>query len=98
MIGTIRTLNRCLDDAIAGAVTEHARGQQVTRDGTSSELRNLTNRALAAFEVMQTGTIGISGTTGTLVLDSLTKIRDLLDRPVPGAAGKDAGAKSSKPH
>ena len=93
-----RTLNRCLDDAIAGAVTEHARGQQVSRDGQSNEVRDLTNKAIAAFEVLQTGTIGIGGTTGTLVLSSLMKIRELINRPAPGAAGKDAGAKSSKLH
>src|SRR5687768_6502919 len=30
-----RTLNRCLDDAIAGAPTQHAADQQDNRDGTS---------------------------------------------------------------
>ena len=42
-IGTddFRTMNRCLDDAIASAVTEHARGQTVDgRGGESDELRN----------------------------------------------------------
>ena len=34
-----RTLNRCLDDAIAGAVTEFSRAQDVTRDGESHEMR-----------------------------------------------------------
>jgi hypothetical protein len=77
-----RTLNRCLDDAIAGAVTEHARGQQITLDGQTDELRHLTNTAIAAFEVLQTGTVGIAGRTGTLVRDSLMEIRTLIDRPV----------------
>ena len=77
-----RTLNRCLDDAIASAVTEHARGQQVTRDGQSDELQHLTNTAIAAFEVLQTGTVGATGTTGALVHRSLMGIRALIDRPV----------------
>jgi hypothetical protein len=77
-----RTLNRCLDDAIAGAVTEHARGQQVTRDGQSDELRNLIDTAITAFEVLQTGTVGIGGTTGALLYRSLLGIRALVDRPV----------------
>ena len=77
-----RTLNRCLDDAIAGAVTEHARGQQVTRDGQSDELLNLINTAITAFEVLQTGTVGVGGTTGALVSRSLMEIRALIDRPV----------------
>jgi hypothetical protein len=32
-----RTLNRCLDDAIAGAVTEYAGEQDVTRDGEARD-------------------------------------------------------------
>ena len=76
-----RTLNRCLDDAIAGAVTEHAREQQVGRDGQSNEMRNLINAAITAFEVIQTGTVGVGGTTGTLVQRSLIGLRALIDRP-----------------
>ena len=34
-----RTLNRCLDDAIAGAVTEYAHGQDVIRFGASQQLQ-----------------------------------------------------------
>jgi hypothetical protein len=75
-----RTLNRCLDDAIAGAVTEHARGHEVTRAGESQELRSLTNTAISAFEVIQTGTVGVAGTTGALVYNSLIGIRALMDR------------------
>jgi hypothetical protein len=82
-IDDFRTLNRCLDDAIAGAVTEHARGQQITRDGQSDDLRHLTNTAITAFEVLQSGTVGVGGTTGALVLRSLMGIRALIDRPVP---------------
>lgn len=60
------TLNRCLDDAIAGAVTEYGREQnQSTLDGETAhgsarlgflahELRNLTNAAIVAFEVLKT--------------------------------------------
>ena len=76
-----RTLNRCLDDAIAGAVTEYSRGQQVTRDGQSNEMRNLINAAITAFEVIQTGTVGVGGTTGALVQRSLMGIRAIIDRP-----------------
>jgi hypothetical protein len=36
-----RTLNRCLDDAIAGAVTEFAREQDIGRDADTSELWSL---------------------------------------------------------
>lgn len=55
-----RVLNRCLDDAIAGAVTEYGRGRnQSTVDGEAEragflahELRNLLNTAILAFEVL----------------------------------------------
>jgi hypothetical protein len=82
-----RTLNRCLDDAIAGAVTEYARAQDVARNGESDELRSLTNTAITAFEVLQTGSVGIAGRTGGLVLRSLLGIRALMDRPVAKIAG-----------
>jgi hypothetical protein len=77
-----RTLNRCLDDAIAGAVTEYSSGQQVTRDGHSDEMRRWINTAITAFEVLQSGRVGIGGTTGHLLAMSLTKVRALIDRPV----------------
>jgi hypothetical protein len=81
-----RTLNRCLDNAIAGAVTEYARVQEVTRDGESDELRSLTNTAITAFEVLQTGGVGIAGRTGALVHRSLLGIRSLIDRPLGAIA------------
>ena len=73
-----RTLNRCLDDAIAGAVTEFTRGEVVTRDAKANQLRNLTNTAITAFEVLQIGSVGVGGTTGSLVHGNLMKIRALL--------------------
>src|SRR5690242_16098115 len=68
-----RTLNRCLDDAIAGAVTEYGRERnQSGIDGESArgserlgffahELRNLMNTSLLAFEVLKTGNVGVGG-------------------------------------
>ena len=78
-----RTLNRCLDDAIAGAVSEYAHEQDVTRYGASQQLQRLTNTAITAFEVLRTGRVGVGGSTGTVVLHSLMAIRDaLVDRPL----------------
>jgi hypothetical protein len=77
-----RTLNRCLDDAIAGAVTEFSRGREVNRNGDAHELRNLTNTAITAFEVLQEGNVGVGGSTGALVHRSLIAIRALVD-PAP---------------
>ncbi len=76
-----RTLNRCLDNAIAGAVTEYAREQEVARDGESNEVRNLVDTAITAFEVLQTGSVGVAGRTGGLVHRSLMALRSRMDRP-----------------
>jgi len=85
-------LNRCLDDAIAGAVTEYGRGRnQFTLDGETArgserfgffahELRNLTNTAILAFEVLQKGDVGVAGSTATVLYRSLMGARDLIGR------------------
>jgi hypothetical protein len=79
-----RTLNRCLDDAIAGAVTEYAHAQAAGRDGEEAELRILVNVAIAAFEVLQHGTIGVAGATGVLLHRSLTAIRAVVNHSPGG--------------
>jgi hypothetical protein len=83
-----RTLNRCLDDAIAGAVTEYAHEQDVTRDGESHELQKLTNTAITGFEAIRTGKVGVAGSTGAVVLRSLMGIRAALVDRKPAAAAK----------
>src|SRR4029450_10521825 len=91
-IGTddFRTLNRCLDDAIAGAVTEFGRGRnQSTLDGETArgnerlgflahELRNLRNTSLLAFDVLKTGDVGVGGSTGKVLHRNLVGARDLI--------------------
>ena len=87
-----RTLNRCLDDAIAGAVTEYGRERtQSGIDGESArgserlgffahELRNLMNTAIMAFEVLRTGNVGVAGSTGAVLHRSLMASRALISR------------------
>lgn len=87
-----RTLNRCLDDAIAGAVTEYARERhQCGIDGESArgserlgffahELRNLMNTAIMAFEVLKTGNVGVTGSTGTVLHRTLMASHALVTR------------------
>ena len=86
------TLNRCLDDAIAGAVTEFGRGRnQSTLDGADArgherlgflthELRNLLNTSILAFDVLQAGEIGVGGSTGKVLRRNLLGARDLINR------------------
>ncbi len=87
-----RTLNRCLDEAIAGAVTEYGREQnQTTLDGEAAreterlgflahELRNLVNTAIFAFEALKTGNVGIAGSTGAVLQRSLLGLQVLIGR------------------
>jgi len=91
--GDFRMLNRCLDDAIAGAVTQYARerNQSAVDEETARvserlglmghEMRNLLNTAIIAFEVLKSGNVGAGGTTGAVVERSLTAARELLSRP-----------------
>ena len=87
-----RTLNACLDDAIAGAVTQFGRGRnqgtidvEAVRDNErfaffAHEMRNLLHTAMIAFEVVKTGNVGISGSTGAVLHRSLAGARDLIAR------------------
>src|SRR5580765_7219211 len=87
-----RTLNRCLDEAIASAVTIYEReSQQAHSDKAQDrdhermaflvhELRNLVNTALAAFEVLKSGNVGAGGSTGRVLNRSLIGLRDLVTR------------------
>ena len=86
-----RMLNRCLDEAIAGAVGEYGRANQSDVDGETArgsqrlgyfahELRNLTNTAILAFEVLKTGNVGVAGSTGAVLQRSLVGLRALIGR------------------
>ena len=83
-----KTLNRCLDDAIAQAVTEFARQRDtsVADHGTERqaffvhELRNRLGNAMLAYEILKTGTVGIGGSTGGILGKNLVALRDLIDR------------------
>jgi len=86
-----RTLNRCLDDAIAGAVTEFGRGNEAAESAESArenerlgflahEIRNLVGTATLAFEVLRTGDVGVGGSTGSVLQRSLSGLRDLTNR------------------
>jgi signal transduction histidine kinase len=81
------TLNRCLDTAIAEAVTEHARltatsraTDEVERSGQlAHEIRDMLHTALFAFEALKRGTVAINGSTGAVLGRSLMGLRDLVD-------------------
>jgi signal transduction histidine kinase len=83
-----RTLNLCLDDAIAAAVTTYARQREYTiaDQGTerlgvlAHEMRNLLNTATLAFESIKTGLVAVGGSTGLLHERCLVGLSGLIDR------------------
>jgi signal transduction histidine kinase len=83
-----RVFNRCLDDAIAGAVTafQDQREVEIAYEGTerigvlAHEMRNLLNTAILSFEVLTKGMVGIRGSTGTIHARSLADLRLLVER------------------
>ncbi len=80
-------LNRCLDAAIAEAVTEHARitaesraTEEIERSGRlAHEIRDILNTAVLAFHTLKRGTVAINGSTGTILGRSLMALRSLVD-------------------
>jgi len=83
-----KTLNRCLDDAIAQAVTEYSRARErsigeveVQRLGfLAHELRNHLQTASLSFEILRSGSLTINGSTGGVLGRSLAGLSDLVDR------------------
>lgn len=83
------TFNRCLDDAIAQAVTEYERQRDRTGGGgpgtaklgfLAHEMRNLLTTSMLTFEAVAKGTVGVQGSTGNLLGRSLRRMRTLIDR------------------
>jgi signal transduction histidine kinase len=80
--------NRCLDDAIAGAVTAFAdqREHDVAYEGTerlgflAHELRNLLTTAILSFDVIKKGMVGLGGSTGAIHSRSLSGLRAVVER------------------
>ena len=89
-----RTLNRCLDNAIAHAVTAFGRAHQILLSEQaetlqqhlthfSEEQQRLVYIATQAYSAIKTGNIGLSGATGTLLVHALTELGTLADRTFP---------------
>jgi signal transduction histidine kinase len=90
-VDEFRTFNRCLDNAIAGAVTEYARYTALSSDNAvqalnsrlapfAHELRNYLHSAILAVSAIKTGNVGISGATGAVLDRSLLGMDNLIDR------------------
>jgi len=81
-------LNQCLDVAIAGAVTEYQKirdAQEVSREDKhlgilTHEMRNALTSALISFDLVKRGTVGVAGSTGRVLEQSLKRMQELIDR------------------
>jgi signal transduction histidine kinase len=81
-------LNRCLDVAIAGAVTEyqsvhntHEKGLQIKHLGfLAHELRNSLSIVTTSLQLIQRGTVGFGGSTAEVLNNSLKNMAELIDR------------------
>jgi hypothetical protein len=89
-----RTLNRCLDEAIADAVTAFAdEREKVILDQATNlherlgvlaeEQRRLVDMSLQTFAAIQTGNLAVNGATGVVLVHTLTELRDLIERTLP---------------
>ena len=87
-----RTLNRCLDNAIADAVNEFSRQRRLINDDKVEqamnhrmgslvhELRIHNNAAKHAVRAIKSGQVGFSGATGYILERSLDGMERILDR------------------
>ena len=82
------TLNRCVDDAIAQAVTEYSRLREKFRSEVDTErmgvfaheMHNVMSTAAVSFSILKRGQLAIGGTVGKLLDRSLQSLNDLIDR------------------
>lgn len=91
-VDEFRTLNRCLDNAIADAVTEFAAQRDVVvarqqaqqeneRLGLlAHELRNHLNTAHLAFSALESGGLPVAGSTGAVLKRSLGSLQVLIEQ------------------
>ena len=81
-------LNRCLDVAMAGAVTQYQahkdieiKDREVEHLGfLAHELRNALNSVNVSFMLIKRGTVGMNGSTGDVLERGLKRMEGLIDR------------------
>jgi signal transduction histidine kinase len=91
-VDEFRTLNRCLDNAIADSVSEFAYQRDLLLEDAgvhalnerlgffAHELRNLIQNATLAVSALKAGNVGLAGATGAVLDRSLIGLRNLVDR------------------
>jgi signal transduction histidine kinase len=82
--------NKCLDQAIAGAVTAFGgqRERDLAYEGTerlgilAHEMRNLLNTMTLSLAIIREGRVGLGGSTGAMLVRSVSALSALVDRSV----------------
>lgn len=107
-VDEFRTLNRCLDNAIANAVKEftsrrdstleqkHAGDMNEQLGNFSHELRNLLGTATLAFTAVKQGNLALTGATGGVLEMSLIGMSNLIDRSLAEVRMRGTAVKHQK--
>ena len=93
-VGEFRIFNRCLDNAIADALTSYADAREVLINDHEvtleqrvriflDEQRRLVDIALHSHSAITRGTVGLNGATGMLFLHVLEELGSLTDKTLP---------------
>ena len=103
-----RTLNRCLDDAIADAVASFGSARQISINDQantlhdrlsaySDEHRRLVDIAIQSYSAIKTGNVGLTGATGTLLSHTLSELRSLAERTLPEIRRASVATSATRP-
>ena len=93
-VDEFRTLNQCLDNAIADAVTSYGISRQLLIDNQAQTLhrrlnnftdehRRLVDIAIQSFFAIKAGNVGYTGATASLLMHTLGELRSLVERSLP---------------
>jgi signal transduction histidine kinase len=108
-IDEFRTLNRCLDNAIAAAVTEFSAQRDAALERVQSgllnerlgvlahELRNGLGTATLAVKALETGNLPMSGATGSILKRSLASLAALVGHALDEVRTKAEAAAGAVP-
>ena len=96
--------NKCLDQAIAGAVTAYGgqRERDLAYEGTerlgvlAHEMRNLLNTMTLSLSIIRDGKVGLAGSTGAILTRSMSGLSALVDRSL-AEVRLEAGSAKLKP-
>jgi len=105
-IPEFRTLNRCLDNAIADAVTKFSEERDVSISSRqhaaeheraaflAHELRNHLSTAILSVAALEHGSLPMSGATGAVLKRSLASLKSLIDRSLQDVSEQHQGPAS----